>query len=422
MLAIEQNPPIDLIIASGVVPYLIQCLGCDELPNLQYEAAWALTNIASGTSEQTSFLVNAGCIPSFVRLLQSNSAELQEQSSWALGNIAGDSTHHRDLVINSGALSLLIPLLSSSIPNLQKNAAWTISNLCRGKPYPDFSIVSTALPVLSHALQGNDEETICDALWAISYLSDDSGVNNERIQTVLNSGCHTRLIQLLMHKSANVKTPALRACGNIVTGDDSQTTIMVNSGLLSALAPLLSHPKKNIRKEACWTLSNITAGNTDQVGTFIESNLTPALIYLLRTGEFEVKKEACWALSNATSSSNPAHLKYLFEQNLIPPLCQILTLRDNKIIKVALEALDNMLKLAQKEDIRTGARNLIAAVIEDCGALDQLEALQEHESDDIFNKTSNMLKDYFGGETVEMDANNTGFVFNANTNTQQFIF
>lgn len=50
----------------------------------------------------------------------------------------------------------------------------------------------------------------------------------------------------------DLSTPALRSIGNIVTGDDLQTQVVIASG---ALPPLLSSPKPGIRKEACWTIS-----------------------------------------------------------------------------------------------------------------------------------------------------------------------
>lgn len=68
-----------------------------------------------------------------------------------------------------------------------------------------------------------------------------------------------------MHSDYKVASPSLRAVGNIVTGDDIQTQVVLNCSALPCLLHLLSSAKESIRKEACWTISNITAGNRAQI-------------------------------------------------------------------------------------------------------------------------------------------------------------
>lgn len=405
LLSIEQNPPIQAVIAANVVPRFVSFLREVNRPELQFEAAWVLTNIASGTAEQTRCVVEHGALPIFVDLLRSPSDDVKEQAVWALGNIAGDSPNFRDLVLQSGGLNPIMQVLTEAEKTtMMRNATWALSNLCRGKPPPPFEWVSPALGTLAHLVHNADMEVLTDACWALSYLSDGP---NERITGVIQAGLCHRLVELLGHPSPMVQTPALRAVGNIVTGDDQQTQVILMCNALPQLAKLLQHPKKAIRKETCWTISNITAGNREQIQEVINQGLIPPVIMALQTSDFDIKKEAAWAISNTTSGGSPQQVQYLVQQNCIKPMVDLLSVNDAKIVVVALEALENILRVGRTLQNEQGMmENPFVDPVEQADGLSKLESLQEDPNEDVYQKAMKILEEYFQLEEDDNDIAN----------------
>jgi len=218
MLSIDRYPPIQEVVNCGALPCLVRLLSREDYPELQFEAAWALTNIASGTSEHTMLVVNTGAVPSFVKLLSSPSEDVREQAVWALGNVAGDTAEFRDVVLAHGALFPLLQLLNENPrASLLRNGTWCLSNLCHGKP--NFEHVKPALLVLRHLLHSEDEDVLSDACWALSYLS--LGGDNTNVQAVIETGACPRLVELLSHPSPSVFFPSLRVVGSIASGDEA---------------------------------------------------------------------------------------------------------------------------------------------------------------------------------------------------------
>ena len=156
----------------------------------------------------------------------------------------------------------------------------------------------------------------------------------------------------------------------------------------------LNSPKKKIRKEACLTISNITAGTREQIQAVIEANIILPLVHLLATAEFDIKKEAAWSISNAIEGGSPEQSRYLVQQGFIKPLCDLLTCNDPRLLTVALEGIENVLKAGEHEAPSLGGANPYTSFVDEAEGLEKLKKLQDHSDKDVCKKAKHIFETY----------------------------
>merc|ERR1712083_132678 len=120
------------------------------------------------------------------------------------------------------------------------------------------------------------------------------------------------------------------------------------------------------------------------------------IINLLSTGDFDIKKEAAWAISNATAGGSPQQIEHLLQCGCIKPMVDLMTVSDVKVVGVALDAIENILRVGKQTSQENGlAENPIVALVEQAGGLERIEALQEDPNEEVYQKAMHMLETYF---------------------------
>ncbi|KAI1233697.1 hypothetical protein IHE44_0004138, partial [Lamprotornis superbus] len=235
ILSRHKDPPINQIIELGIIPRMVEFLGHADNPALQFEAAWALTNIASGTSEHTRAVK---ILPVLLVLLQHEDKDVISDSCWAVSYLTDGSNDRIQVVVETGILPRLVELMDS----------------------PDLIVMTPALRAIGNVVTGTDQQT----------------------QEAIDAGVLTVLPRLLRHMKPVIQKEAAWTLSNIAAGPSQQIQQIITCGLLPPLVELLDRGDFKAQKEAVWVVANFTTGGTvDQVVELVRSGVLRPLLNLL---------------------------------------------------------------------------------------------------------------------------------------------
>lgn len=388
-----EDPLILQVVRSGVVPKLVEYLSYSNYPKHQYEAAWALTNIVSAESEISRVTIeNSNIGPAMIKLIESHDIDVRDQAIWCLSNIAGECVEYRDKLLESNCLDKIISILDFEIGYEKRRIksirtlTWTMNNLLRGNPPPPFSLMLQTIPVIKRLYEECwDEETLTDAGFCLTYISDAS--SDDQLNMLFRMGVITKTWLDQISHGKGVGRSILRTCGNIISGPDNLTQQMLDWGFLKYLPRYMAAYKK----EACWILSNITAGNRIQIQMVIDAGLIQMVIVLMNTGSWAVKKESIYVVANLVGGGSKEQIDYLVDCNSIEALCSLLNCEDNKMIEIILGTLHKILRNGKRVQKFDYYRDLV----EEASGLDQIEYLQNSNNKKIYKKAVKILERHF---------------------------
>ncbi|KAH8551855.1 armadillo-type protein [Umbelopsis sp. PMI_123] len=389
------------ILSLNILERVKTLLEASSAPQLQYESAWVITNIAAGNSTQTMAVVDADYIKVLMDCLCSNGTiDFKAQISWALSNIAGESAPLRERLLHQNAMNAVIEVLKaiyeqivqvSSSENTtdltkvirEKGAhadvrvlTWTISNMCRGgfKTKELWQLYIPAFEILSEMTLLDDPEICTDACWGLSRILSNMHKVDPFLRALhIHRRLCPRLVKLLDSDNVLLQTPVLRTVINIASGPNEHISCLLKGRPLEVLLRYLSPSVlSHFRRDALLTIANIAAGSEDHVRQVLE---TPGIMEMVETytripdtdaeilpytsnkkythqdieEEWKITQEAVWIICNVTSLGNIESICNMLDAYpQIPKRLSRILLYQSTPMPTTLKVLDAMINILSR--------------------------------------------------------------------------
>ena len=334
------------LVQHGVVPLFISLLEDEDL-NVVEQAGWGLGNLAGDCVAIRDMIHDAGGVAAGIAALRNPLLHSSGRANitWTMSNLCRGKPAPRPAAVRGlmeyfgEVMRKLIALQEdgdgAAVAEVEKeiiDVLWGVSYVTDG-PNEQVQLGIDLMPLIVAILSvpdaveepGFGDAPVVERLvaseqmaYAMEYLPKQElerlcMLNSDiwNCCVCANRRLYNRVRLAVCHKK-EVRVPAVRIIGNVLSGTDAQTQAAIDCGalrvieaLIPSLVPDDSRGAVSERKEVCWLLSNVTAGTPVQCRVVLKSPVfCNFLLDALRpTEHVSVGKEAAWAVSNALAST-----------------------------------------------------------------------------------------------------------------------
>jgi hypothetical protein len=450
ILSTYEEPPYMAAVRAGAVPVLIEALQPPHMDSTAlettFQASWALTNLAVGTSEVIKAIIPAA--PILIAHISSpphGGFAMAEQCAWAIGNMGEDEVKYRAILIANGAVKPLAALFirawnrnsqiispskkpggsvskgTSSLDlealSAAETAAWALSILFKGEGEEVCSFLEmegamdAAIGVLMSSVEEDLHEVgifglVREVAWLLARVTSayPSKISVDKRTAILDAAAmQLRLVYDNCNPEYLEKTliPILRVISNLAfhAGKEVCAYFKEDAGCDLIDLILMCGSQKNkygLEMQVGETLKHI-ARVEKEAASFVKRNTMtiPLMKKYLKEEPFHVKKESVGVLlALCESEDDPSEiLNHLFtgDEGSVKNMLLMLHAADENSVSMGLEFTDMMVScLSQGKD-----------VIEHAGGLELLEDMRTRSdvSNELKEQTEKLLQKHWSINT-----------------------
>ena len=445
ILSTYEEPPYMAAVRAGAVPVLIEALQPPHMDSTAlettFQASWALTNLAVGTSEVIKAIIPAA--PILIAHISSpphGGFAMAEQCAWAIGNMGEDEVKYRAILIANGAVKPLAALFirawnrnSQSISPPKKagsvskdtasldlealsaaeTAAWALSILFKGEGEEVCSFLEmegamdAAIGVLMSSMEEDLHEVsifglVREVAWLLARITSayPADISVDKRTAILDAAAmQLRLVYDNCNPENLEKTliPILRVISNLAfhAGKEVSAYFKEDAGCDLIDLILMCGSQKNkygLEMQVGETLKHIARVNKE-AASFVKQNAMaiPLMKKYLKEEPFHVKKESVGVLlALCESEDDPSEiLNHLFtgDEGSVKNMLLMLQAADENSVSMGLEFTDMMVScLSEGKE-----------VIEHAGGLELLEDMRTRSdvSSELKEQTEKLLQKHW---------------------------